>query len=77
MERIEELLLELNDNIDYKNENALISNGVLDSVELVELVTKLEEEYEILIPLDEISPDNFDSIENILHMIQRIREQKK
>ena len=75
MERIKEILLEVNDNIDYENESALISNGILDSVELVELVMKLEEEYGIEIPFDEISPDNFDSMEGIFHMIQRIREQ--
>lgn len=75
MERIKEILIEVNDNIDYENESALISNGILDSVELVELVMKLEEEYGIEIPFDEISPDNFDSMEDVFHMIQRIREQ--
>ena len=75
MEKIKEILLEINDNVDYEKEHALLTNGVIDSVELVELVTRLEKEYEIEIPLDEISPENFDSMEDILHMIEQIQKQ--
>ena len=74
MEKIKEILLEINDNVDYEKEHALLTNGVIDSVELVELVTRLEKEYEIEIPLDEISPENFDSMEDILHMIEQIQK---
>ena len=76
MEKIKKILLEINDNVDYEKEHALLTNGVIDSVELVELVTKLEEEYEIEIPLDEISPENFDSMTGILYMIEQIQKQK-
>lgn len=75
MEKIKEILLKINDNIDYEKEHALLTNGVIDSVELVELVTKLEEEYGIEIPLDMISPENFDSMEDILHMVEQIQKQ--
>lgn len=74
MEQLKQILMEINDQIDYAAETELLSAGLLDSVQLVELVAALEEEYGIEIPLDEIEPDNFDSIEAIFNMIQRVKQ---
>ncbi len=74
MEQLKQILMEINDQIDYAVETELLSAGLLDSVQLVELVAALEEEYGIEIPLDEIEPDNFDSIEAIFNMIQRVKQ---
>lgn len=76
MKEIKAILQEIKDTIDYEKERGLLTNGVMDSVELVELVTKLEEEYGIEIPLEEISPENFDSADAILRMTERLRKQK-
>lgn len=73
MEDLFHVLIQFNDNIDYKNETALLTDGIIDSVGLVELVTELEKSFFIDIPLEEIIPENFDSIENIWSMIERLR----
>lgn len=50
-----------------------MTDGLIDSVDLVELVAKLEEIFDIDISLDEIIPENFDSAENIWDMIKRLK----
>ena len=77
MEDLFHVLIQFNDNIDYKNETALLTDGIIDSVSLVELVTELEKSFFIDIPLEEIIPENFNSIENIWGMIERLQNIQK
>ena len=77
MEDLFHVLIQFNDNIDYKNETALLTDGIIDSVSLVELVTALEKSFFIDIPLEEIIPENFNSIENIWGMIERLQNIQK
>ena len=77
MEDLFHVLIQFNDNIDYKNETALLTDGIIDSVSLVELVTVLEKSFFIDIPLEEIIPENFNSIENIWGMIERLQNIQK
>ena len=55
--------------IDVENENILES---LDSFEVFTLVAALEEEYKISIPMDDISPENFNSKESINTLIGKL-----
>ncbi len=73
MEELLNILQQFDDCIDYKVETALMTDGLIDSVDLVELVAKLEEIFDIDISLDEIIPENFDSAENIWDMIKRLK----
>lgn len=43
----------------------LIESGLMDSLLLVELLTRLEEQMGISVPIDELEPDDFRSIQTI------------
>ena len=47
-----------------------------DSLDLFELVSALEEEYDIEIPSEEMEPENFNSVKAIYEMIQRLKEEQ-
>ncbi|MCI8363234.1 MAG: acyl carrier protein, partial [Clostridia bacterium] len=48
----------------------------LDSLDIVEIVTTVENMYGIEIDPIQIDPDNFESVETIWKMIQSIKEEK-
>ncbi len=73
MEKIVEILNSLKLGVDFWEEKEIITQGILDSVDLVELITELEEQYEVEIPFEEISPENFDSVESIYNLLGRIK----
>ena len=73
MEELLEILNEINSDIDYKNEKALIDDGLLDSLDVVALVSELNDRYNIEIGLDELVPENFNSVEAILSLIDRMK----
>lgn len=74
MERIIEILTELKPGVDYETCKELIDGRHLDSLTILSLVAELEEEYDIIIPTVEIVPDNFNSVEALWEMVERLKE---
>ena len=75
MEKLIEILEEIQPEVDYAACKDLIDGHYLDSLSIIALVAELEEEYDITIPTVEIIPDNFNSVESLWAMIVRLREE--
>ena len=73
MDELLEILKEAKPDVDFASEKALIDGGVLDSFDVVQLVMKLNEEFDIEIGAEEITPANFNSAESLWAMIQRLQ----
>lgn len=73
--RIGEILYRENliDNTDRLDEHTgLLGRGIgLDSVEVLQLVAAIEEEFELTIDDDELVPDHFRSMGNLITFIER------
>lgn len=74
MEKLMNILMEIDDSIDYEKEKALIDGRLLDSFGVITLVSELEEAYDIDIEAAEMTPDNFNSAEAIYKMVARLQE---
>ena len=61
MEKLMNILMEIDDSIDYEKEKALIDGRLLDSFGVITLVSELEEAYDIDIEASEMTPDNYNS----------------
>ena len=59
MERLIEILEDIQPDVDYANCTDLIDGHYLSSLAIISLIAELEEEYDITIPAVEIVPDNF------------------
>ena len=75
MNKIIEILEELKPGVDYKNTENLIDGRYLDSLTILSLVSELEEEFDIEIPTIEIIPNNFNSIEKINELVEKLKEE--
>lgn len=69
MEKLLSILRDVNDEIDYAHEAALVDDGLLDSLELLKLIVALDEAYSIHIDPAAIEPENFNSAEAILALV--------
>ena len=74
MNKIIEILEDLKPGVDYKNIDNLIDGRYLDSLTILSLVSELEEEFDIEIPTVEIIPNNFNSVEKINSLIEKLKE---
>ncbi|WP_109484753.1 acyl carrier protein [Occallatibacter savannae] len=56
---------------DLSDEESLLDNGVIDSTGVLELVSYLQERFEMRVEDDEIVPANLDSIRNLVEFVGR------
>ena len=62
--------MSVDDSIDFTS-TELIDGGLIDSVTLVEIATELMDELNIDIPYEEITPENFNSVDAITSLVER------
>lgn len=72
MDKLMKILWEINPDIDFETENALIDGGMLDSFDIVTLVAEIDDAFGIEIPAEALIPENFNSAEAIFALIQRL-----
>lgn len=70
-----EILEQIRPDVDFENEDALITDGILDSMDVVSLVGEIDEEFDVQIRVEDLTPDNFNNIDAILALIERIQEE--
>ena len=54
-----------------KNETALIDDSLLESFDVIQIVTSLMDEFDISIDADDIEPENLNSLDAICAMVER------
>ncbi len=69
-ERILEILSDTRSDVDFENETLLIDDGILDSFDIIQIVSDLNEEFDIDITADELEPENFNSLDAIIALVQ-------
>lgn len=75
MEELLGILSEVKNTIDYEKEIALIDDGLIDSLDLMQLISELEEAYDIEIGMEYIIPENFNSAAAILNLINELQDE--
>lgn len=73
MEKLCELLENCCPAIDFKTETRLVTNKVIDSVDLISIISDIEEEFDVSIEMDQIEPANFDSAQAMWELIQSLK----
>ncbi len=74
-EGILDILEELHADVDYEAEEALVDDKILDSFDLVTLVTELGEEFDVEITAKDFVAENFNSVERLTNMIARLMDE--
>ncbi len=74
MDTILELLGEIKEDIDFASCTTLIDDAMLDSFDILQIISALNDEYDISIPATEITPANFNSAAALLAMVERLQE---
>ena len=63
MEDFIKMLKGVKPDIDFEHETALVDDGLLESLDIISIISEISEVYGVWIPSDEIIPDNFNSAE--------------
>lgn len=72
MEELKSLLKNMYPNIDFDNEENLYDDGIIDSVDVVSIISKLEEAFDISVTMEYIQPSYFQSVDTMWEMVEEL-----
>jgi len=74
MEKLIAVLNEMRPNIDFYTHEALVDDRVLKSFDIISLIALIADEFDVVIPPNEIVPENFNSASKMYELIERLNE---
>lgn len=75
MEDLLEILNDLHPEVDFEVEEHLIDDGILDSLDIVNLISEISEVFDVNITAKDIVPENFNSAKALYSLIQDLDEE--
>ena len=75
MDELLQLLDEIHGGVDYENCTTLIDDGILDSFDIISIITEVSSAFDVQIPVGEIVPDNFNSAAALWKLIERLEDE--
>lgn len=75
MEELLEILEELHPDVDFMSNERLIDDHILDSFDIITLIAQVSDEFDILIPAEEIIPENFNSAKSLYRLIEKLSDE--
>ena len=75
MNTLLEIMEDLHPDVDFTAEESLIDDGILDSLDIVTLITEINDKFDISIPAEEIIPENFNSAKALMALIEKLDEE--
>lgn len=67
------ILTETCPGIDFEHETALIDDGILESLDIVTIVSEIMDVFGVELNVDDLLPENFNSVQAIWELIESRR----
>ena len=72
MEQLREIMTSKFPSIDFEKEKNLIDDGLITSIDVVVIITELEDAFGISVTMEYIQPMYFQSLESMWEMIEEL-----
>ena len=73
MEELLRIMSEIRPDVDFTNATRLIDDEVLDSFDIVSMVSEINDTFAIEINVNDLLPENFNSAEALYALIQKLQ----
>ena len=73
MDKLYAILEECCPDVDFRQEKNLIDDGLLESLDIVMIVNELADQFDVHIGIEELMPENFNSAEAMMALIERLQ----
>ncbi len=74
METLLEILKDIKPGVNFEEEKHLATGGILRSFDILSLIAEIGEEMDVEIPVENVTPEHFESLESIMALIEQSRE---
>ena len=76
MDIIIELLKYLHEDIDFEEEDSLLTDGILDDSDIESLISDIKDNFDVEITPDMVTPENFNSAESIWNLVSELTDER-
>ena len=73
-EEIMEILTGVRSDVDFENSTKLIDDGIRESLDIVAIVGEFNETFDVEISVEDLVPENFNSVDAMVELITRAQE---
>ena len=74
MEKLYTLLEEIRPDVDFRNITTLVTDGFIDSFDIVSIIASIEEEFAVEIPVDSMVAENFERAAAIMKLVNGVKK---
>ena len=74
MEKLYTLLEEIRPDVDFRNITTLVTDGFIDSFDIVSIIASIEDEFAVEIPVDSMVAENFESAATIMNFVNGVKK---
>ena len=74
-EELLEILSDLHPEVDFETETSLVDDKIFTSFDIVAITAEISDSFDILIPAGEIRPENFNSLDALYALIQKVSDE--
>ena len=60
--------------VDFTASEELVYDGILDSLDIISIISEVSDEFDVKIPPEEITPENFNSAEAMMELINDLED---
>lgn len=75
MNELLEILENLHPEVDFDTCTTLIDDKILDSFDIITIISEINEEFDVVIPAEEIIPENFNSAQALHELVTRLADE--
>ncbi|MBQ7857048.1 MAG: acyl carrier protein [Oscillospiraceae bacterium] len=75
MDELIEILENLHPEVDFETCTTLIDDKILDSFDIISIISEINETFDVVIPAEEIIPENFNSAQALYALITRLADE--
>ena len=75
MNELIEILENLHPEVDFETCTTLIDDKILDSFDIISVISEINEEFDVVIPAEEIIPENFNSAHALYELVTRLADE--
>ncbi|MCI9239232.1 acyl carrier protein [Lachnospiraceae bacterium 50-23] len=75
MEALLEILTNLHPEVDFETCSNLVDGRIIDSFDIISIISEINDEFDVVIPAEEIVPDNFNSAQALYELIVRLEDE--
>jgi acyl carrier protein len=75
MTELLEILENLHPEVDFDTCTTLIDDKILDSFDIITIISEINEEFDVVIPAEEIIPENFNSAQALYELVTRLADE--